>query len=68
MGVTSSDIIDTALSIQLKQSTEIIKGELKLLISELRSKALKYKMTPCIGRSHGILQNQQHLTKMLEVL
>ena len=54
MGVTSSDIIDTALSIQLKQSSKIIKNELLTLIKELKNKALEYKFTPCIGRSHGI--------------
>ncbi len=53
-GVTSSDIIDTSFSVQLKQSCLIIKRELKDLIENLRSKALLYKNTPCIGRSHGI--------------
>ena len=54
MGVTSSDIIDTALSIQLKQSSKIIKKELKNLIEILRIKAKEHKLTQCIGRSHGI--------------
>ena len=53
-GVTSSDIIDTAFSIQLKQSCNIIKKELKGLISNLKSKAIKFKNIPCIGRSHGM--------------
>ena len=53
-GVTSSDIIDTAFSIQLKQSCKIIKKELKKLILNLKTKALEFKDVACIGRSHGI--------------
>ena len=53
-GVTSSDIIDTGFSIQLKQTGEIISKELKILLKNLKSKSLKYKNTAMIGRSHGI--------------
>ena len=53
-GVTSSDILDTTLSIQLKESCKIIKKELKQLLDVLKEKAIFYKRTPCIGRSHGI--------------
>ena len=53
-GVTSSDILDTTLSIQLKESCQIIKKELKQLLEFLKEKAISYKRTPCIGRSHGI--------------
>ena len=53
-GVTSSDILDTTLSIQLKESCLIIKKELKKLLEVLKEKAISYKKTPCIGRSHGI--------------
>ena len=53
-GVTSSDILDTTLSIQLKESCLIIKKELKKLLGVLKEKAVSYKKTPCIGRSHGI--------------
>ena len=53
-GVTSSDIIDTGFSIQLKQTGEIISKELKILLKNLKSKSLKYKKTVMIGRSHGI--------------
>ena len=53
-GVTSSDIIDTGFSIQLKQTGEIISKELKILLKNLKSKSLKYKNTTMIGRSHGI--------------
>ena len=53
-GVTSSDIIDTGFSIQLKQTGEIIRKQLKTLLKNLKSKSLKYKYTQMIGRSHGI--------------
>ena len=53
-GVTSSDIIDTAFSVQLKQSTEIIINDLKNLLKALKIKAKKYKKTICLGRTHGI--------------
>ena len=53
-GVTSSDIIDTGFSIQLKQSGEIIRRELRILLKNLKTKSLKYKKTVMIGRSHGI--------------
>ena len=53
-GVTSSDIIDTSFSIQLKQSAEIIIKELKLVLKEIKIKAIKHKNTIMIGRSHGI--------------
>ena len=53
-GVTSSDIIDTGFSIQLKQTGLIILKELSILLKNLKSKSLKYKNTVMIGRSHGI--------------
>ena len=53
-GVTSSDIIDTAFSIQLSQSADIIIKDLKSLLKEIKFKAKKYKNTLMIGRSHGI--------------
>jgi len=53
-GITSSDIIDTGFSVQLKQTGEIIHKELSLLLKNLRSKSLKYKNTLMMGRSHGI--------------
>ena len=53
-GMTSSDVLDTALSIQMVQSTEILlKGINKLLVS-LKRRAFEHKNTLCIGRSHGI--------------
>jgi len=53
-GLTSSDIIDTSFSIQLKLSAELIINELRILIKNIKEKAFKYKNTLMIGRSHGI--------------
>ncbi len=54
LGITSSDILDTCLSVQIKQSIGIIKKELKSFLSILKKQAKKYKNYNCIGRSHGI--------------
>lgn len=54
MGMTSSDVVDTAISVQLKQSGEIILKDLNEMKKILRMKALKYKYLPQIGRTHGI--------------
>ncbi|MCP4727484.1 MAG: adenylosuccinate lyase [bacterium] len=53
-GLTSSDIGDTALCMQMKQSGEIILKGIDNLISKLKDLAIKYKDTPCMGRSHGV--------------
>ena len=53
-GVTSSDIIDTGFSIQLKKTAEIIKQQLTTLIKTLKKQSIKYKQHYMIGRSHGI--------------
>jgi len=53
-GVTSSDIVDTSFSIQLKQSSEIIIKQLRKLISVLKKKTDQHKNTIMIGRSHGV--------------
>ena len=53
-GVTSSDIVDTSFSIQLKESSKIIIDQLKELISVLKKKSNDYKNTIMIGRSHGV--------------
>lgn len=54
MGMTSSDVLDTALSVQLKQAGGIIITDLKKLGNVLKSKAKKYKNLTMIGRTHGI--------------
>jgi adenylosuccinate lyase len=53
-GMTSSDVLDTALAVQLKQSGEIILKDIDGLMAALKEKAYAYKDTPMIGRSHGI--------------
>ena len=53
-GLTSSDILDTTLSVQLTESTDILAGELKQVRQAIADQARRYKMTPMIGRSHGV--------------
>ncbi len=54
MGLTSSDVIDTAFALQIKDSSQIILSGLNELISVVRKKAFEYKDTVCMGRSHGV--------------
>ena len=53
-GLTSSDILDTTLAVQLTQACAILLEDLKELRSTVADQARKYKMTPMIGRSHGV--------------
>ena len=53
-GMTSSDVLDTSLSVQLTQATDILLADLDELLAVLKRRAFEYKMTPTIGRSHGI--------------
>ena len=53
-GLTSSDIIDTALSLLMKKASDIIIKDIKTLMDVLKRQAYKYKETPMMGRSHGI--------------
>ena len=53
-GMTSSDVLDTCLSVQLVESTKIINKDIEEILKILKTKAFKYKKTICIGRSHGI--------------
>lgn len=52
-GLTSTDVVDTAQSIQLKKANIIIKEDLNKFLKVLKEKALQYKNTICIGRTHG---------------
>ncbi len=54
LGMTSSDLLDTALACQMKEASALIIEDIKALIAVLRKQALAYKNTVCIGRSHGI--------------
>jgi adenylosuccinate lyase len=53
-GMTSSDVLDTALAVQLKQASGILLGDLEQLLAVLQRRAFEHKLTPTIGRSHGI--------------
>ena len=53
-GMTSSDVLDTATSLQLKQAGELLLTELHRLSETLKLKAREYRHTICMGRSHGI--------------
>lgn len=53
-GLTSSDILDTALSVQMCEAMDILIKDVEALKSALKEKALKHKKTPMMGRSHGV--------------
>ncbi|GAB4113778.1 MAG: adenylosuccinate lyase [Candidatus Caldatribacteriota bacterium] len=53
-GLTSSDILDTALALRLKESAEIIIEDMRNLLIILKEKALEYKYTLMVGRTHGV--------------
>lgn len=53
-GMTSSDVLDTAFAIQLKQAGELLLKDIDELMMALKEKAFQYKDTPIIGRSHGV--------------
>jgi adenylosuccinate lyase len=53
-GMTSSDVLDTALAVQLKQAADLLLGDVDQLLDVLKRRALEHKLTPTIGRSHGI--------------
>ena len=54
LGMTSSDVMDTALAIQFKEASAILAQDIKALMKVLRSQARKYKWTVMIGRTHGV--------------
>jgi adenylosuccinate lyase len=54
LGLTSSDIMDTALALQLTQATDILEKDVAELIAVLESKALEHKYTIMMGRTHGV--------------
>lgn len=53
-GMTSSDILDTTLSVQLARATDILIADVDALLAAIRRRAFEHKLTPTIGRSHGI--------------
>lgn len=53
-GLTSTDVVDTAQSLQLKEANAIIRAGILRLADVLKKRAIEFKMTPAIGRTHGI--------------
>ena len=53
-GMTSSDVLDTCLSVQLAQATDLLRRDLDAVLGALKARAFEHKFTPTIGRSHGI--------------
>ncbi|MDE2582578.1 MAG: adenylosuccinate lyase, partial [Rhodospirillales bacterium] len=54
LGMTSSDVLDTCLSVQLVQATDLLAEDLDAVLDSLRARAFEFKHTLTIGRSHGI--------------
>ena len=54
LGMTSSDLLDTALALQMRDAANIIIKDIEKLLNVLKKQALAHKNTVCIGRSHGI--------------
>jgi adenylosuccinate lyase len=53
-GMTSSDVNDTALAVQLSRATDLLIEDVDLVLAALKRRAFEHRMTPCVGRSHGI--------------
>ncbi|MGC6534529.1 MAG: adenylosuccinate lyase [Parvibaculales bacterium] len=53
-GMTSSDVLDTCLNVQLMRAADILLDDMDALLAALKKRAMEHKMTACIGRSHGI--------------
>jgi adenylosuccinate lyase len=53
-GMTSSDVLDTCLNVQLVRAADILIADIDALLAALKRRAFEYKMVPTIGRSHGI--------------
>uniref|UniRef100_A0A7C4AJ27 Adenylosuccinate lyase n=1 Tax=Thermodesulfovibrio aggregans TaxID=86166 RepID=A0A7C4AJ27_9BACT len=54
MGLTSSDVVDTAMALQIKEAAELIMKDLEKIRQLFKEKAFQYKNTVCMGRSHGV--------------
>ncbi len=53
-GMTSSDVLDTCLAVQLTQAADLLLADIEGVLEALKKRAMEYKLTPCVGRSHGI--------------
>jgi adenylosuccinate lyase len=54
LGMTSSDVLDTCLSVQLAQASDLLIADLERVLAALKKRAFEHKDTVCVGRSHGI--------------
>ena len=53
-GMTSSDVNDTALAVQLTRATDLLLEDVDLVLAAIKRRAFEHRLTPCVGRSHGI--------------
>src|SRR6187549_1071459 len=53
-GMTSSDVLDTCLSVQLARATDLLIEDVDLVLAALKKRAFEHRLTPTVGRSHGI--------------
>jgi len=53
-GMTSSDVNDTTLGVQLARATDLLLEDVDLVLAALKRRAFEHRLTPCVGRSHGI--------------
>jgi len=53
-GMTSSDVLDTCFNVQLVRAADLLIADLEALLAALKRRAYEHKLTPCVGRSHGI--------------
>ncbi len=53
-GMTSSDVVDTCLAVQMRRAGKMLLADIEALLAVLKTRAEEFKHTPCIGRSHGI--------------
>lgn len=53
-GMTSSDVLDTCLAVQMSRAADLLIADVDLLLAALKRRALEHKFTPTVGRSHGI--------------
>jgi len=54
LGLTSSDVLDTSLAVQMRKASDIIINDIRIVLKTLRKKAMQHKNTVMIGRSHGV--------------
>ncbi len=54
LGMTSSDILDTGIAMQMRDAADLILAKLEKLQAAIKGKALQYIYTLCVGRTHGV--------------